>query len=361
MKRTILFLLLVVIGISSIAQTNIGLPKIKKIDYQSENRVWFARYGQFQLKFDYTIDNTPFGLPQVKDQDSQIEKLKICLDIALENEINVAIFPELSISLKKNKHKKLIKYLEKFAYENDMIIIAGTFYDDEGRCKNATILPIGTINTYKIRPSIFESSTLDGKGMPFSDTLHLFNTKFGNFLTLVCVDLISDDANYTVRDLSNKGQLDMLININFNPKSQEFMREASAMTVRHPLFVSLTNVCCHGEIKKYTWDDNEYGNTSIFGSVRHSFKEEITKSLPAFYCVSDSLEKNGKKTTFVQTHPAYKSMLGIIDPGEEALLLYDINLRVTRTPQENNAPDQGYPTIKNIKIIDLKERIQQKL
>ena len=140
--------------------------------------------------------------------------------------------------------------------------------------------------------------------MAFSDTLHLFNTKYGKFLTLVCVDLISDDANYCVRDLSNKGMIDMLININYNPKSQEFMREASAMTVRHPLFVSLTNVSCHGEIEKYTWDGNEFGNTSVFGSVGHSFKKGIAESLPSFYCVTDTLKIEGKQKTIIQTHPA---------------------------------------------------------
>ena len=50
-------------------------------------------------------------------------------------------------------------------------------------------------------------------------------------------------------------------------------------------------------------------------------------------------------------------MLGVIDPGKEALILYDINLRVIRAPEENNAPDQGYPTIKNIEIIDIKNLI----
>ena len=183
------------------------------------------------------------------------------------------------------------------------------------------------------------------------------NTKYGNFLTLVCVDFISDDANYKVRELSNKGFLDILININFNPKSQEFMREASSISVRHPMFVCLTNVCCHGEIKKFTWDDDEYGNTSVFGSVQDEFKNEIANSLPAFYCVSDTIIESNKQIVYTKTHPAYKSMLGLVNPGEEALLLYDINLRVIRAPEENNAPDQGYPTIKNIEVINISKEI----
>ncbi len=358
MKKIILFLSVFFISLLSVAQKDISIPDLEQIEYQSENRVWFARYGQFQLKFDYSVDKTPFGLPQVKEQDSLIGKIKICLDIAKENKINVAIFPELSISLKNNKRKKLLRYLEKFSLENDMVIIAGTFYDKSGICKNATILPTGTHYTYKIRPSIFESSTLSGHGMTFSNTLHLFNTKYGRFLTLVCVDLISDDANYSVRNLSNKGMIDMLININYNPKSQEFMREASAMTVRHPLFVSLTNVSSYGKIEKYSWDGNEFGNTSVFGSIRANFKEEIAKSLPSFYYVTNSKKQSENQKPVIQTRPAYKSMLGIINPGEESLLMYDINLRVIRAPQVNNAPDQGYPTIKNIQKIKLEDKFK---
>ncbi len=357
MKKLILIGIGLILGILSIAQTNLSNPYITSIEYQSENKEWFARYGQFQLKYDYTIDDTPLGLPQIDEQDLQIEKIKKCLDIAKNKGIDVAIFPELSVSLKKNKRNKLIKYIEKFAADHDMIIIAGTYYDDEGVCKNVTALPTGTVLTYKLRPSIFESSALGGKGMSFSDTLHLFNTKYGNFLTLVCVDFISDDANYRVRELSNKGLLDILININFNPKSQEFMREASAISVRHPIFVCLTNVCCYGEVKKFTWDEDEFGNTSIFGSVQNEFKSEITNSLPPFYCVSDTITENNKQIVNTKTHPAYKSMLGLVNPGEEALLLYDINLRVIRAPEENNAPDQGYPTIKNIEVIDISKEI----
>ncbi|MCP4552114.1 MAG: hypothetical protein GY834_08780, partial [Bacteroidetes bacterium] len=292
MKKTTLVLLALTLALLSAAQVDFGIPKIKQIEYQPENKLWFARYGQFQFEFEYTVENTSFGLPQVKDQELQVEKIKKYLEMALAMKINVAIFPELSISLKEAERKNLINYLEEFSYKNDMIIIAGTFYDNLGKCKNATVLPTGTIYTYKIRPSIFESSTLGGNGMSFSDTLHLFNTKYGNFLTLVCVDLISDDANYKVRDLSNKGLLDILININFNPKSQEFMREASAIAARHPLFVSITNVINNKDaIDKFTWDKNEYGNTSIFGIVRRDFKEEIAESLPSFYCENDTNNK----------------------------------------------------------------------
>ena len=77
MKNLVSICFGLIIGISSIAQTNSCIPFIAKIDYQSENREWFARYGQFQLKFDYTVDKTPLGLPQVNNQDLQISKKEL--------------------------------------------------------------------------------------------------------------------------------------------------------------------------------------------------------------------------------------------------------------------------------------------
>jgi predicted amidohydrolase len=241
MKKKLFPFILLLLANLAIAQGAADLPKVKFVDYKPEDRQWFVRFGQFQLNFEYDI-NPANGLVVVKNPKAHVEKVSKCLEIAKKNEINVIVFPEVSMSLPTELFQSLLSKMETFSKENDVIIIAGTFYDEERNCKNVTILPTGAFYSYKLRPSIFEASPLANKGMLFNDTLHVFRTKYGNLLTLVCVDLISDDANYMARNLSNRGLIDMLININFNPKSQEFMREASAMTVRHPLFVSLTNV-----------------------------------------------------------------------------------------------------------------------
>ncbi len=35
------------------------------------------------------------------------------------------------------------------------------------------------------------------------------------------------------------------------------------------------------------------------------------------------------------------------------MLVYDLNLRLIRTPKETNVPDQGYPTIRNLQMLPL--------
>ncbi|MGL4518977.1 MAG: hypothetical protein ACRCUJ_04495 [Phocaeicola sp.] len=340
MKQTLLLILFSALALTGGAQLTDGLPQLKFIDYEPEQRVWFARFGQFQLHFDYAF-HPETGLIVVKDADQQLKKIAHSLEVAKEKKLNVLIFPELSLSMEADLRNQAIAMLQHHATEQDAIIIAGTYYDEVRYCKNLTILPTATHHSYKLRPSIFEASPLSGQGMTPSDTLHVFRTKYGNLLTLVCVDLISDDLNYMARNLSNRGMIDMLININFNPKSQEFMREASSMSLRHPLFVSLTNVSLFQS--GGTYDGDEFGNSSLFGSIhQESHGLKIRSTLPDFYKTPDG--------TMLQ--PAYKNMLALVPPEVEGVLIYDLNLRMIRTPMENNAPDQGYPTVRNIEVVE---------
>lgn len=300
-KVLVLTSIILIITNQVISQSNYGLPKIKIIDYQSDNREWFVKYGQCQINFDYTND-TITDLAIVKEPEKQIEKIKNCLNIAKKNKFNVLIFPELTVSLPEPERVEIFNILESFSKDNDMIIIAGTYYDNNRNSRIVTFLPTGIYLGYKIRPSRFEASPVDGEGMQYADTLVVFKTKFGNFLPITCVDLISDDANYIARNLSNKGIIDLLININYNPKSQEFIREASAMVVRHPLFVSITNVTLYKT--GCTLDGNEYGNSSILGSLNEDSRKRLFKN------INDCFKTCDKKNL----QPAYKSLIANINP-----------------------------------------------
>lgn len=342
MKKILVAFIVVFPFLSINGQFTPDFPEVAFIDYQSSSREWFVRCAQFQTFMEYS-DNPENGLVMVKNPDSYCSKIISCLDIAKKYNVNILIFPEVSMSLPDTMRHRVVSVMEKFSRDNDAIIIAGTYFNEKRYSKNITILPSGTYESYKIRPSIYEVSTQMGKGMEGGDTLFVFRTKYGNFLPLMCVDLISDDANFVARSLSNKGMIDMLININYNPKSQEFMREASAICVRHPIFVSVTNITLFQ--KGGTYDGDEFGNTSLFGSINnHRLGKQILKNIPDFYKTPDKKE----------ILPPYKSMLGIVPPEMEGALIYDLNLRVVRTPRENNAPDQGYPTVKNIKVVPIK-------
>jgi hypothetical protein len=34
-------------------------------------------------------------------------------------------------------------------------------------------------------------------------------------------------------------------------------------------------------------------------------------------------------------------------------LIYDLNLYMTRVPKTTNAPDQGYPAVRNLRVVSL--------
>ena len=147
--------------------------------------------------------------------------------------------------------------------------------------------------------------------------------------------------------MSNLGILDICININYNPASWEFMREASSIVRRHPLFFTITN---SDSPKDTAVDDGySYGNTSIFASIHKENTEYIVPNQPSPFSICQNPDgPNDKKC---KRHPAYEMLIANIPPGKEGVLIYDLNLRLIRTPNETNAPDQGYPTIRNIQTI----------
>lgn len=50
---------------------------------------------------------------------------------------------------------------------------------------------------------------------------------------------------------------------------------------------------------------------------------------------------------------AFDHVVADLDAGKEALLVSELNLRLPRIPQTTNAPDQGYPPVREIACIDL--------
>lgn len=305
-----------------------NLPKVGYYDWHPNERVNFVRIGQFQISIHYKVDTATL-LPFIDNETAHMERLEKCLNIAAANNIQLLVFPELTLALSKNTREKAMKLMQRFSTQHEAIIIGGTYYDSErhGRC--VTVLPEKTCLSYKIRPAIFEASSLKNKGMVGADSLYVFRTKYGNFMTLVCVDMISDDANYMARYLSNRGEIEMLFNIQYNSSPAEFLCEASSMVMRHPLFAILTN-------------EASSGYSGLTGSLQPDQKKTVQTILPKYF-------KDANNNTI----DGYKNLLAVIEPKEEEALLYEINLCCIRVPRSTNAPDQGYPTLRNLQRIKI--------
>jgi predicted amidohydrolase len=327
------------------------LPDIRRIDHVGREAVRpFATYAQCQIELTITGDDTT-SLPVVSDDNAP--KIADCVAAAAREHANVVILPELSLAFREAKRLEVLDAIRRLAREHQMIVLAGSYYDAARASRLTVIGPDWEELGYKIHPSRFESSPRQGRGMTPGKDLILIATPFGRILPLTCVDLISDGVQYVIRNLATRGQVDVIANVNFNPAAWEFMVEANSLTRRHPVFVSITNAASAGDRKlqedcQRTGDTGYcYGNSSLFANLR----EKDTDCPDCARSILDLLAP-----PFVAGSARalpYDALVAVVPPFESAMLVYDLNLRLVREPATTNAPDQGYPTVRNARRIPL--------
>jgi hypothetical protein len=332
---------------------NSTFPKIEIVEIDEDEQPNFVKYAQFQIEVPLTKDKKT-GLHLVKTPEQHAKRVLSFIEKGIQNKVNVLIFPELTSSLPEKQREQLEQNALQLAKKHDLFIILGSYYDRENNSRILVISSQGIYRSYKIKASRFEASPIKGQGMNLGETLLVFQTKYGNILPITCVDLISDDVQYIARYLSNNEVIEVLANINWNPATWEFMREVSSMVNRHPMFASITNNAVDST-KVKGWKSNpysskcdfsgygDYGNTSLFGSLRDDQRDKLLPYISECF-------KHPEKDELLAS---YQNLIYNVDPGAEAMLVYDLNLRVIRLPSKTQAPDQGYPLVRNIEVIPL--------
>lgn len=339
MKR---LLLATVCALSLFSLCGQQLPVVKRVVLDNDNRQRFVRVAQFQIDIPLSDAGDGNALDcLVADRAAHIATIGRCLDIAARHKADIVLFPELTLHLPAAERAALIDSMRSFCRTYDALVVGGTFYGDDRRCRCAVVDADTVVYGYKLSPSIFESSAVAGGAMEPTDTLTLFCSRFGNFVPVVCVDMISDRTNYLVRELSNGGQVDMVFNCCYNPASREFLREASAIVQRHRLFVSVVNVAGGGQYSSESPDDNSYGFSGIVGQIHPLHRARLTRDLPQRFRTAKS------------NADGYENLVAVSEPAKCEALIYELNLRVVNVPHQTNAPDQGYPTIRNIEHIPI--------
>lgn len=348
--------------ISSLSQDSKQLESLSNVEFQADmvpiRRVdhrgsvqpqSFATYGQCQV--DLPVKEVKETALSAMMEDNA-GKIRACLATAEREHVNVLIIPELSLAFEDGSRQALIDELKGAAKKNNMVIVAGSYYDSQRFSRLVVIGPDWYEEGYKVHPSRYEASPSYGLGMRPGVELLLLDTPYGRILPITCVDLISDAIQYQARNLANRGQLDVLVNLNYNPASWEFLVEANSIARRHPIFVTLTNIAAWPSTKETclkTGDSGSCGgNSALFGSLRSEAKDCpncIQTLLPQ---IPPSFLTGGKRSV------PYDNLVAVIPPLQEALLVYDLNLRLLREPANTNAPDQGYPTIRNVRYLPLR-------
>ena len=349
------------------------IPVDVKSHMSGDRRHW-VRYAQCQIQFDVSLEKS-IWIPMVADAGAQEAKIGRCVRTAIQEHADVLILPEVASAIPQPARARVFEMLASTARSAHMLIIAGSFYDDGRRSRIAYFGPNWTELGYKIRPSRFEVSPIAGHGMVEGDSILLLQTEFGNIATITCVDLISDAVQASIRRLIDERRLDVLVNINYNPASWEFLIEANSLARRHPVFVSITNAVpspggySAATCKPATNEDDGYcyGHSAIFSSMNANYgSDDLGDDLvPDEFLMPSKPRQNAQSAAVagapaptavkkpIQKQLAYSYLVADTGTFRERALIYELNMELPRLAADTTAPDQGYPTIRNVKIRDL--------
>lgn len=262
--------------------------------------------------------------------------------------VKVLVLPELALAAPQDVRNRISDKLRAYARDNDAVVIAGTYYDEQRFARTPVFGPDWEELGYKIRPSLLEVSHLHGKGMREGRDVLVVETKYGRIADVVCVDVLSDDVQYSVRRLATLGEIDMIAVVSLNPAGWEFLIEMNSLVRRHPVFASITNVTnVSSEPCKDGSEARCYGNSAVFANL-DKYRPKAQPSADARSLIPAQL-LGATGSVPLQ----YDQLIAAIAPMRQAMLVYELNLRLLREPNATNAPDQGYPSIRDVHVVDL--------
>jgi len=187
-------------------------PIIRTIDCGSriKDRIRFCL-----VQCDFSIKESPRTEPfgYLLDDEPEIKaKIFSALELGRENDVDIICFPELSFE------KSWIEEIR--GKYNDMVIVGGSYYDN-----GYNICPIiveGILHKplyAKCNPASSEQPIEAGRGMKCGRIVYNFQTKFGNFSVLNCIDY----PHISTHVIKNGGVvLDFIINPSYDSNVKRF-------------------------------------------------------------------------------------------------------------------------------------------
>jgi hypothetical protein len=103
------------------------LVAVRRVDHRGESQVVnFATYGQCQVELSTKEDKATHLYLLEKSNTSRI---RACLSAARREHVQVLILPELALAFPEDTRQELLKELQQAALADQMILIAGSYYD----------------------------------------------------------------------------------------------------------------------------------------------------------------------------------------------------------------------------------------
>jgi HEAT repeat protein/predicted amidohydrolase len=269
-----------------------------------ETKKEIVRIAVAQFCFELT-ESFPFT---VKNRDEVKTKIFSALEIAKHDGANIVCLPELCLC------EEWISEIEE-RYP-DMIIIGGSFYKDKMNIcpiimESATDIPYQP----KITPSPFDDGMMGPRMIP-GDRIYRYETRFGKFVILICMDF--DDLAHFFRE----ADIDMIFCPSFNSANERFQNEAQSHVERTPSYILIANTGLHG-------------GTSIFGQLNNNYFGEL---------VDHGCKERGD--------PTYK--LCEVKKGQEEVIIADFNLdhKGAQVPTPSN-PNKVLKSVDHINKIPI--------
>jgi tetratricopeptide (TPR) repeat protein/predicted amidohydrolase len=239
-----------------------------------------------QLDFALT-DTFPYRMQSEREVHSKIVS---ALDIALKEKVDILCFPELSFT------QEWVDEIKNRC--GDMIVVCGSYYDDNGRNVCGIVANSDAYFYAKCHPSIFEKT--NGRGMTCGNKIYLFQTRIGRVGVFNCIDL-----EYELHRVEKLG-LDLVINIRCDPdKDHNFQKKVDVSFMRPDGSRSNTFMAHVNCLKAEYGASVGGGGTTIFGD-EHKARIEKYKQ--------DGLRRKDQLT--------YK----LFEARGEMLLLADLNI-----------------------------------
>ncbi|WP_276965796.1 PUA domain-containing protein [Chryseobacterium sp.] len=215
--------------------------------FNSELFEWEKKSNLYFLKYNETI----------------LLKVNEILNISKQHNIDLLIFPELSIPV------ELIEKLQNWSKNNEIIIVAGSHYHKtkNGFINRNPIIIDGTIYfSEKCTLSPLEKSAIRGMGAIEGAKIIAFkNSRIGNFANLICADYLNDEIK---DELYKKVDLDLLNISCFQRDSDVYYRRINIDCEKSHkgIYISYSNFI-----------DKKYGDgrSAIFGLMDRMFINQL--------------------------------------------------------------------------------------
>jgi tetratricopeptide (TPR) repeat protein/predicted amidohydrolase len=223
---------------------------------RSKSRIGIAQIGLSETgnivqDFYYEKESGLFSLRE--DMISTVEEnIKTMVETADAKNVDLLVFPELTIDL---SHKKILEVLLDLASIHNMWIIPGSYHDLEGKqnfCKVITPDGIFWEQRKQIPAIIHHEGKRIVEGIQTTQQpgkVTIAGTEFGRMVIVICRDFLDMDLRVELKN--HEPPVDILINIAFTPVTEDF--QAAHFDARRSIYA----YCFFANVA-------EFGNSLIF-------------------------------------------------------------------------------------------------